>query len=427
MESGSTRAGQKSNLHPGALLSLVLAGEAIFFLPFILARIFRPTLLDVFQIDKTELGTYISVYGVVAILAYFFGGPLADRFRPHRLMSAALLLTAAGGLYMSTFPSGLGMYFLYGFWGFSTIFLFWSALMKTTRILGGASRQGLAFGLLDGGRGLFAALSGSILVLLLSGFLPTDPDTVSLEEQRKAFRWVILSMSSIVAVVGVVVLFGLRKLPVAQGVYHKMDWANVRNVLKLRDVWIQAFIIICAYSGYKVTDDFSLLADEVLGFDKVEAAGLGTMSLYLRPIAAVSAGILADKFKASLLSFWCFFLMLFAGLLLGFGIYEANVFLIAMIAIASTSIAVFAMRGLYFAIMGEMKIPLALTGTAVGIASVIGYLPDVYMGPLMGYFLDNWPGAKGHGMVFLALAAFAFLGAMSVYFFMRTSSTERSS
>ena len=77
-----------------ALIALILAGEAIFFLPFVLARIFRPTLLIVFNITNTELGTYLSVYGIVALVSYFFGGPLADRFPARNLMAFALWLTA---------------------------------------------------------------------------------------------------------------------------------------------------------------------------------------------------------------------------------------------------------------------------------------------------------------------------------------------
>jgi len=43
-------------------------------------------------------------------------------------------------------------------------------------------------------------------------------------------------------------------------------------------------------------------------------------------------------------------------------------------------------RGLYLAIMGEAKIPLAVIGTVVGLPSVVGYLPDVFMALLMGCF-----------------------------------------
>jgi nitrate/nitrite transporter NarK len=87
------------------MTALIAAGEAVFFLPFIIARVFRPTLLDVFGLTNFELGTAFSVYGVVAMVAYFAGGFLADRYAARRLMAAALAATAAGGVVLAAVPS----------------------------------------------------------------------------------------------------------------------------------------------------------------------------------------------------------------------------------------------------------------------------------------------------------------------------------
>ena len=46
----------------------------------------------------------------------------------------------------------------------------------------------------------------------------------------------------------------------------------------------------------------------------------------------------------------------------------------------------------------------------MGIISVVGYTPDIFMGPVMGILLDNNPGLPGHQQVFLLLAAFATVG-----------------
>ena len=73
-------------------------------------------------------------------------------------------------------------------------------------------------------------------------------------------------------------------------------------------------------------------------------------------------------------------------------------------------LGVFALRGLYFAIMGEADIPLAYTGSAVGLVSMLGYTPDIFMGPAMGVLLDGSPGETGHQHVFMLLAAFSLLG-----------------
>jgi len=284
--------------------------------------------------------------------------------------------------------------------------------------LGGDDIQGLAFGLLDGGRGLVSAIIGSSAVFLLAWFLPEEVSTATLAQRTEAFVHVIQFVSGLVLLMSIVVWFALPKSDVSEEIREEaLSISRIRNVLKMPSVWMQSAIIVCAYSGYKVTDDFSLLAKEVLLFDEVDAAKVGTLSLWLRPVAAITAGFLADKMSASLMLFACFTFTLIGGLLIGFGIADASITWLIFIALVSTCLGVFALRGLYFAIMHEAQIPLRTTGTAVGIASIIGYTPDIYMGPLMGTLLDNSPGAAGHQHVFLLLAGFSIAGLVATIAF----------
>ncbi|MGB2405089.1 MAG: MFS transporter, partial [Flavobacteriaceae bacterium] len=63
----------------------MFAAESIFSLPFLLARIFRPTFLAVFQINNFELGALFSTYGIIALLSYVYGGAIADYYPPRKL------------------------------------------------------------------------------------------------------------------------------------------------------------------------------------------------------------------------------------------------------------------------------------------------------------------------------------------------------
>ena len=78
---------------------------------------------------------------------------------------------------------------------------------------------------------------------------------------------------------------------------------------------------------------------------------------------------------------------------------------------------VYAVRCLYFAVMESGRIPLVLTGTAVGLISLVGYTPDIFAGPAMGYLLDSSPGIIGHQHVFWMLAAFSFVGGIAAWFY----------
>ena len=109
------------------IASLIMAGEAIFTLPYHVTRFFRPTFLEVFDLSATELGVAQSAYGIAAMLAYFFGGPLADRFEPRKPLAGSLWATALGGLYLATFPSVTGVMLVWGFFGLANILFFYAA------------------------------------------------------------------------------------------------------------------------------------------------------------------------------------------------------------------------------------------------------------------------------------------------------------
>lgn len=402
------------------IILLILAGEAVFILPFVLARVFRATVLEVFNVTNTELGYCFSIYGIVALGSYLVGGPLADRFPPRKLMGVALLLTAAGGLVYANQPSLTTLTILYGFWGFTTIFLFWAAMIKATRVWGGDVNQGKAFGFLDGGRGLVGALFGLLGVIVFSWFVPDGSVELNTFQQQDAFTMVIYISSAVVALIGVIVFFFLKSAaPEKEVLVEKITKANIKSVLKLPSVWLLMIIILCAYVGYKITDVFSLYAREVMRYSEVDAAKTGTFLLFIRPVVGVVIGFLADRSRPSFYLVIGFLLSIVGALLFASGILGESTSLLFFITIIITAVGVYAARVLYFAVMKEGHIPLTLTGTAVGIISFIGYTPDIFAGPMIGYFLDGWNGITGHSYVFYTLAGFSFVGFLASVVFYR--------
>ncbi len=69
------------------IISLVIASEMIFSLPFHVIRYFRITLLDVFQTSNAKLGDAFAIYGIIAMISYFPSGIIADKFSARKLMS----------------------------------------------------------------------------------------------------------------------------------------------------------------------------------------------------------------------------------------------------------------------------------------------------------------------------------------------------
>ena len=410
------------------IILLILAGESVFILPFVLQRIFRPTFLETFAITNLQIGSCFSVYGLVALFSYLFGGPLADKFKPHILMSVALMLTALGGFYLATYPSLKNLHMLYGFWGFTTIFLFWASMIKATRIWGGTDKQGIAFGFLDGGRGLTAALFGSVGVMIFSFFITKEIEFTTLDERREAFKQVIMYSSLAICIIALLVFFFLKNLNSSEeNTIEKsksLTLSSFKQVMKFRAVWLLMIIILCAYFGYKMTDVFSLYANQVMNYNEIDSAKVGTYLLYVRPVIGVVIGLLADRTRASLWIIIGFIFMLITSLIFASGMINRSTTLLFILSIGTMALGVYSARVLYFATLEESKIPLALTGTAVGFISVIGYTPDIFAGPLMGYVLDANPGEIGLRHVFTIMSGFSFVGCIAAYFLYKNPSSN---
>jgi len=357
----------------------------------------------------------------VALLSYLFGGPIADKYAPRKLIAVALWLTALGGLVYAQFPSFAVLKLLYGYWGFTTIFLFWAPMIKAARIWGGKTSQGKAFGFLDGGRGLVGALVGSMGVFIFSLFITAEIAEVTITESREAFKYVIWVCSGIVIFVGILVwLFMKLDQKVERDIIlDKISIPQIREVMCLPAVWLLMIIILCAYVGYKITDVLSLYAQDVMLYDQVQSAQVGTFLLFVRPIIGVLIGIMADRSQTTIWLLISFVISFFGSLLFASGMITSGTTSLFFLSILVVSTGIYAARSLYFAVMEQGQIPLVLTGTAVGLISLIGYTPDIFAGPAMGYLLDKSPGEIGHQHVFWMLAVFSFIGGIAAFFYYR--------
>jgi nitrate/nitrite transporter NarK len=122
------------------------------------------------------------------------------------------------------------------------------------------------------------------------------------------------------------------------------------------------------------------------------------------------AGWVADRFDATR-SIGVFFLILavvYASLSVlmpdsvGHGVIYLN--------LGVSLFAVFALRGIYFALLQETRTPKHITGAAVGLISVVGYTPEIFFAPIAGRILDTTPGVGGFSNLFMLLAAITTVG-----------------
>ena len=427
--------GQLDHRHRRSLtmLSLVLAGEAVFIPPFHPGRYFKSSLLSTFGIDEFQLGQLGAIYGIVAMACYFLGGPLADRFSPRKLISASLVATGLGGLYMSTIPSFSGLYVLFGFWGASTILAFWAPLIRATREWGGAQRQGRAFGILDGGRGLAAALLAAIAAyafgMMVGGNVLVDP-----ARETSAMRALLSSYAGCCFFAAVCVWFFVPDpRPVASRAVddQKTDQVGVlrRLMLVLRSpaVWLQAVVIIAAYSTFKMFDYYGLYSEDAYGLTRADSAKMVAYLSFLRVGGALAAGWIADRFLGVSRSIQLSFGLLittYAAFLFVPPSHELVWFMIANMVVSCA--AFFALRGIYFALLEESGTPRELTGTAVGVICFVGFTPEIFMPLVTGWLVREARSRgnvlAGYDQIFWILIVLSLLGLLAAVALRRLAS-----
>lgn len=389
-----------------ALVMLVLgaSGGAIFLLPF-LREVFYQPLADALALDNTESGMLMSVFGVTSMLAYLPGGWLADRWSPRWLMSAGLVITGALGFWLATYPSYAVCLLIHGAWGVSIVLLFWASMLRMTRGWAGEDEQGRAFGWLESTRGVSEiALNSSALALF-----------VLLGSSAGSLAGAITLLSSVIVLLGIACALCLDDRTAGQAGMEAIGLKEFLVVWRMPAVWLIAVVVLTAYSAYWASFYFTPYAGDVFALSVGAAGAISVGRQWLKPLAAALAGVAADRFGVARTT-----TALFVVLTVSFGVFAviptgSGMLVFVLVNIALAAIAIFGLRGIYFALMEVGGVPAALTGTAVGVISVVGYTPDITMPLIGGWLLDRYPGGLGYRYYYAFTAALTAVGALAAW------------
>jgi nitrate/nitrite transporter NarK len=397
---------------------LSLSGGIIFLLPF-LREVYYLPLQKALGISNTQLGVLMSVFGATALLTYFPGGWLADRISPRKLITFSMLATGLSGFYFATFPSYPLSIAIHGFWGITCSLTFWGAMIKATRNWAPSTEQGRAFGILESGRGI-AELATSTAFLAVFARLGSG---------NLALSWVIILFSFTDMLIALMAWFTLldttRERGEAKEARPKIGAKQVLAVLKMPVVWLISLVIMASYGAYWGSYYFTPYATDAFLMSVVFGGAIGVGKMWLKPLSALGAGFLADRAGTSRTVAWCL-----AILIASFGVFvltpgNPKLILALIVNTAVASLAIFALRGIYFALLEEGRIPLAVTGTAAGIISVVGFTPDVFMPLVGGILLDRYPGGLGYKYFFGLIVVLCILGLLASLIILRRYRQKR--
>lgn len=393
------------------LLSVIALGAGVIYKVAYMKEAFYAAMLAGFNITNTQLGTISSIYGTVALISYFPGGILADKVSYKKLLAFSFLSSGVLSLWCSTMPSYGTVKLIFGLFGITTILTYWSAFVKTIRSLGSDEEQGRMFGLAEGIRGI----SGLIASFIVMGILEIATSEIGGMQGTLIFYGVIY------IVVSIVTMIMLPNPEKDETTENSLNFSNVIKVMKLKGTWLVCALVFCWYMVYTTTSYAVPYLTNVFGVSSIALSTLSIIRAYgIGILAAPVAGFVGDKIGS------CSKALAWASIV-GFAMMVAYLVTptdpkYVMIPMALTllfSFVVFAARGIYFSPMAEAGIPLALTGAASGLISVLGYLPDMFIFNVMGSWLDNYPGAQGFHYIFILAAVFLILATLIGFYIYR--------
>ncbi|MFQ6031584.1 MAG: MFS transporter [Candidatus Zixiibacteriota bacterium] len=291
-------------------------------------------------------------------------------------------------------------------------FTFLAALIKATRSWASSTQQGRAFGILESGRGVAGVITSTALLALFA----------KLGSEAFGLSWVIVMFSMMDILIGIMAWFVIKdSKPGAAGRPEegmKIGVQDILKVIKMPVTWLIALIILTAYSAYWRSYYFTPYATDVFMMSVVFGGALGIGKGCLQ-ISALGAGLLADKIGASQTIAWSFIILIISFVVFAVTPGSPSLVFILVANTVIASIAIYALRGVYFATFEEVGIPLSVTGTATGVVSVIGYMPDIFIPLAGGALLDGYPGAWGYRYFFLFISGLCFLGLLAALVLIR--------
>lgn len=381
------------------IILLACVGASIYKVSY-LKEVFYDELLVSLQISNTQMGYLSSVVGITASISYFIGGFVADRFKPKLLVVLSSIGAGIVTLWYATLPSFkslLIIHFLLAIFGMMT---FWSAYIKIVHILGGENNQGKYLGFSEGVRSLVGIILpfGALWIVNI------------IANTSKSIQFALVYYAIIYFVLAIAAFFIITDVQDEKKKEHisKEDYIQL---FKSPGLWLVCLLVFGTYSIFALQ---SYTTPYLSGVWEVSTSTVGTIAIIRQyGIGLLSMplfGIFADKFKSSnKVAFIGLMLVFFSA----FGLRILPVgssTLLVIVLICALAFFDQGVRGIYYATMNEARIPDKLAGTAIGIISAIGFLPDAFIFTQVGRWLDKYDAVVAYKMIFNYMMIMVALG-----------------
>lgn len=376
-------------------------------LPYLRWALYEP-LREFLGQTNTQFGNSASLFGLLSMFLYIPGGWVADRFSHRKLFAVSAIGCGLLGFWLSTAPGYGAVMLIHGLWAITNIGLFWPTMTKAISLIEKKDGQGKVFGYFEGVRGI-------VVIVMWLGLM-------QIFAKMGGIGAVIVAMSILSVICGVLSWFFMPDNTEAEATSSVGVLKDMGKAVKYPATWLCAGTIFCVYSVYSASSYMQPYCETVLGMSALIAGYVGIIRKDVaRLFTAPLSGWISSKWGgrcAEIIGVFGILFVIALAVLLGIPAGSGMVVLPVIVMVAS-SFAVYGMRGMYYAIIGEAGTPKSIYGTVAGLAMFIGFSPDFFNPTLIGSWLDKYPGAKGYHMVFVYMLVTMVVGLGFVLLLMR--------
>lgn len=357
------------------IIFLLTCSALCYNLPY-LSSTFYTQFLEAFKLNNTQVGIMMTMFSLTATPGYLFGGLLADKFSPKKLIIISQLMTALLGFAMS-FINGYAILMIcyFGF-GISTTFIHWSAMLKMIRAQANENDQGKIFGFFEFSYAIVGAVTSYGILAALGNI--------------SNFRIVTAIYAVILVVIAVLIWICLKDVEDINA-SNEFNVKMVSKALAHPVTWLNGLIVMGMFIIITGTSYLNPYLNNVFGTSVAFATSFAIMNKSIVRLLTVNfGGFLLDKWKTPRFMITCSLLLGISIIVMMLIPQNSSVMVVAIIVAFLILIFMSTSRSGLYTPIPEVKMPMAITGTAMGICSAVGYSTDLWSYTLCGSWLDTY-------------------------------------
>lgn len=356
-----------------------------------LSGTFYTQFLEAFNLSNQQAGALLTMFSLTATPGYLFGGILADKFSPKKLVVVSQLMTAALGFTMTFLPNYSMLLVCYLGFGISTTFIHWGAFMKLVRAQADENEEGRIFGFFE----MCASIVGAVASYGILAALTKLAETVGFRFVTSVFGVVLVAVAILIALL----------VKDARGIEtnDNFKFSMVGKALKHPVTWINGLIVMGLFAITSAATYLNPYLSGVFGTSVAFSTAFAIANkTFVRLLLSPVGGIMLDKYKTP--KFLIMISIAISVVSMAFiMIPQQPAAVVIAIFLAFLLIGCLALsRSGFYTPIPEAKVPYDITGTAIGIASAVGYSTDLWLYNLCGKWLDTY-GNDGYRNIFLLI------------------------